>query len=337
MTVSIRTADTEDIPAIIALLLDDARERETLNSHLWAVAPDAVARLTASLSTISTASAGPVRHHWLLAEKDGVLAAVAHGVNMPPPPIIDLDGGTAGVLVDDCHFPVDPSVSAPLLAAVERDMAEAGAMLFVAASPAGWEERTAFFAGRGYEATTLYMAKTGLEADEPSGEARPATAADLPGLVGLSAQHRALLRRLNGHFWNTHSEADQRFAVWMTMSLAMPDRSMFVSGPPDAIEGYIIAQPGSPVLLPASVDATRVGLIDDFYAPGFDSDGLGVRRADTAQALLTAAEGAFQGRGMDTVLAICPAGASAKAETLRAAGYATANLWMVKTSSSRVR
>ena len=330
MTVKTRTAQSADVPAIAALLLEDAYVRERLNRHLWAVAPDAPQRVLASLGTIADPIVGPAKHHWLVAERDGVVAAVAHGVNMPPPPIIDLHSGTAGVLLDDSHLPADHAVSAALLAAAEEAMRNDGAVLFVAASPEGWRERTAFLAGTGYETTTLYMAKSGLEADRQVGVTRRATPADIPGVVRLSARHRARLQQANPLFWNIHADADARFGAWMGFSLSMTDRSMFVSGVPEAIDGYIVAQPGSPLHLAPAHDAARTGLIDDFYAAEFDPVNQGGGRSRVAAGLLSAAEGALHDREIDTVLAICPARMPAKVTALQAGGYATANLWMVR-------
>ena len=265
-----------------------------------------------------------------MAERDGVVAAVAHGVNMPPPPIIDLHDGTAGVLLDDSHLPVDHTLSAALLAAVEQAMRDTGAVLFVAASPEGWRERTSFLTKSGYKTTTLYMAKTGLEADRQVGVTRRATPADIPGVVRLSARHRARLQEANPLFWHIHADADARFGAWMSFSLSMSDRSMFVSGVPEAIDGYIIAQPGSPLHLAPAHDATRTGLIDDFYAAAFEPANQGGGLSSVAAGLLSAAEAALHDREIETVLAICPARMPIKEQALRSQGYVTANLWMVK-------
>ena len=329
MTVKTRPAQPADVPAIAALLLEDASVRERLNRQLWAVAPDAAARVLTSLSTIANPVAGSTKHHWVVAERDGVVAAVAHGVNMPPPPIIDLHGGTAGVLLDDSHLPAHHALSAELLAAVEQAMRDAGAVLFVAASPEGWRERTSFLTKSGYETTTLYMTKTGLEADRVVNVARLATPADVSGVVRLSARHRARLQEANPLFWHIHADADARFGAWMSFSLSMSDRSMFVSGVSEAIDGYIIAQPGSPLHLAPAHDATRTGLIDDFYAAAFEPENQG-GLSSVAAGLLSAAEAALHDREIDTVLAICPARMPIKEEALRSQGYVTANLWMVK-------
>lgn len=330
MTMRIRPAEPRDIPAITALLLDDAKVRERLDPDLWAIAPDAPTRVSASLETIANPITGPIRHHWMVAERDGIVAAVLHGAILPAPPIIDLQGGTAGVLLDDSHFTDDRDLSGALLAATERALRDDGAVLFVAASPVHWTARTGFLEGAGYEPTTLYMAKAGFAPTHPADDARIATEADIDGIVRLSALHRTQLQKANPVFWNIHREADVRFAGWMKASLAFPDRSMFVSGPPERIDGFIIAQPGSPLHLPAAHDATKVGLIDDFHAIAFEPSVESTEDAGRASALLFAAEGAFHAKGIDVALAICPARMTAKASILREGGYRDANLWMVK-------
>lgn len=326
----IRPAEPQDIPALTALLLRDARKREGLDANLWAVAPDAPARIAASLQTLSAPWTGPIRHHWLVAERGGVVVATTHGANLPAPPIIDLRGGTAGVLLDDCHFTADREASGALLAATERALVEAGAVILVAASPAGWASRTAFLEAAGYEPTTLYLAKTGLGSDAPMEKVRKAADGDLDGIVRLSARHRAELQIANPIFWAIDADADAGFAAWMRVSLGLPDRSIFVFGPPDAIQGYIIAQPGSPLHLAPAHDAARIGLIDDFYATAFEPAARGARDRDGPGALLGAAENDFRARGIETALAICPVRMTAKADALRGQGYEVANLWMVK-------
>ena len=333
MTTRIRRAEPADIPAIAALLLEDARRREALDHDLWAVAPDAPARVTAGLRTLADPVTGPFTHHWMVAEAGGTVRAVAHGVNVPAPPIVDLHGGTAGILLDDSHLGADGETAAALLAQTERVLADAGAVLLVAATPAGWTGRTRLLQAAGYEPTTLYMAKTGFGGDgQADSPARPATEADVDGIARLSARHRADLQAANPVFWNIHAEADARFAAWMRTSLGFADRSIFVTGRPERIDGYIIAQPGSPLHLPPAHEAARVGLIDDFHAGAFepfDGDGDG-GSWDRAAALLDAAETAFRAKGLDTAMAICPARFTAKAGLLEARGYRTANLWTVK-------
>jgi hypothetical protein len=325
MKIRIRRAEATDIPAITALQLADASGREALNENLWKLAPDAEARILAALDTIANPVTGPFTHHWLVAEEDGAIQGVAHGANVPAPPIIDLAGGTAGVLLDDCHFDGE-QISGPLLTATEAAMAQTGSALFVAASPSGWHTRTRALKKAGYEPTTLYMAKTGFEEGTPSGLARNAAESDIEGITRLSARHRARLEDANPVFWRIHKEADTRFAAWMKTSLTLQGRSMFVAGPADDIRGYVIAQPGSPLHFAPAHNALRTGLIDDFYATAFEEHDDG----RVALALVAAAETSFRERGVDTALAICPARMTSKSNLLEECGYRTASLWMVK-------
>ena len=334
MTLHVRAADSRDADAITALLLGDARYRESLNSNLWAVAPDAEQRVRASLGTISEPVTGPFTHHWIVAEEGRVLRGVVHALNVPPPPLFDLDGGNAGVLLDDCHFSSDERASTALLETAERVLAEAGAVLFVAASPVDWIDRTAFLQAAGYEPTTLYMAKSNIAAVPSVYErVRFATSADLGRIVQLSALHRAQLKAASPQFWNVHDEADERFAGWMAVTLTLPDRAMFVvTGATDEVNGFIVAQPGSPLHLTAAHDLARVGLIDDFHARAFEPSWAAGEPSGEPAALLVAAETQLGSRGAEVALAICPVRMTRKVELLLAAGYAPANVWMIKST-----
>lgn len=330
MPLHIRPAAPSDIHEILPLLLGDANKRQALDACLWAVAPDATERVAGSLRTIEDPITGPIRHLWMVAERAGRIAAVVHGANLPAPPIIDLEDGTAGVLLDDSHLGGDAGVAAALIARTEALLRERGAVLFVAASPAEWIERTGILQTAGYEPTTLYLAKTGLAGNGDASLVRSATAADIDGIVHLSALHRAGLKLANPIFWNIHKEADSRFRQWMITSLSLPDRAMFVSGPENAVNGFIIAQPGSPLHIPAAHDVARVGLIDDFYAAAFEthvtpSDGPSIC------ALLVAAEAVLKAKGYNSAMAICPVKMTEKARLLEDQGFRGGNLWMVKT------
>jgi hypothetical protein len=329
MPVQIRVAQPSDIPAIIALQMADAQHRARLNPRLWAIIPDAPARMTAALATIADPITGPVRHHWIVAEQGGALLGVIHGINLPAPPIYNPRGGTAGVLLDDSHVPAEAEIATALRTAAERAMEEAGAGVFVAASPIGWTARAAFFEAAGYQPTTGYFVKSALIAQALDTAVRPATEADVEGIVTLSALHRAALERANPDFWKIHPEADKRFGVWMSMSLGLADRSMFVTGEGGGVDGFIIAQPHSPLHLTAAHDGKKLGLIDDFCALAFDGD---EAPADAGEplTLLAAAERAFIARGYDAALAICPVKMPAKASIFERAGYRAANLWLVR-------
>jgi hypothetical protein len=328
MSATFRRATPADSPAIAALLLGDAVRRERANANLWALPQDASARIAASLATIAEPVTGPVRHHWLVAEAGGAAIAVVHAANLPAPPIFDLHGGTAGLISDDSHWPADQATAKAMMLAVEQALREAGAILFIATMPLDGAERREVLESARYAVTTLYMAKTGLAAGPAEPAVRRAAPSDVDGIVALSALHRARLAAASPVFWNPHPQADARFGAWMRTSLDLPDRAMFVSGPSTAIDGFIIAQPGSPMHLAPAHDAARIGLIDDFHALAFEPGSA----ADPApaRALLAAAEGVFRDKGLDTALAICPAAMDAKADFLARAGYRIATLWAVK-------
>jgi len=112
----------------------------------------------------------------------------------------------------------------------------------------------------------------------------------------------------------------------MRISLTLADRSAFVSEADGRVDGYIVAQPGSPLHLPPAHDERRIGLIDDFVADPFGHQ---------AAMLVDTAEKAFVARGVDTTLAICPADPAEKKAVLSSCGYRATNLWMVKPRSPR--
>lgn len=329
MSMRIRPAAPSDVPALVEFALSDARVRSAFEPELWSVAPDAAARIRASLATVVNPVVGPIRHHWIVADIGKSIAGVVHAANLPAPPIVDLKGGNAGIIFEDSCFPDDRKMSAALLAAVEHALRDAGAVLFIAASPVSRTSRTALFGASGYEPTTWYMARTGLRNASISSTIRPAAAADVGGIVRLSALYRARLQAANPLFWNIDAQADARFAMWMTGSLSLPDRSMFVSGSSDGLDGYVIAQPSTPLLLPAAHDRARVGLIDDFYAEAFETDSAEML-SDVPDALLAAAEGALAKRGATVALGICPVKLPHKAASFARRGYRTAFVWLVK-------
>ena len=332
MSCEIRTAEPRDIPAIIAFQLHDANIRKDLSPRFWAMASDASEKMIASLSTISDPLADSIRHHWIVAERAGSVIGVMHGMNIPTPPVYEARGGEyAGVIADDSHVPPDPEVAAALLKAIERALRETGAGVLVAASPADWKWRTEFFIAADYMPTTSYMlndAFAGAQCGKSS--VRCATEADVDGIVKLSALHRADLEAANPDFWKVHPEADMRFGWWMRMSLGLQDRSMFVAGENGHVDGFVIAQPASPLHLSAAHDSSRLGLIDDFCARAFHASSAATGRTGEPLSLLSAAEASFQQRGLDAALVVCPVRMTAKAELLSKAGYRATNLWLTK-------
>jgi hypothetical protein len=150
------------------------------------------------------------------------------------------------------------------------------------------------------------------------------------GIVKLNTEHRRTLAELNPRFWPLRPDADTRFRAWMSYSLTLTDRDMIVAGGPDELHGYVIAQPISPLLIPAAHDAGAIGVIDDFYDQDFRSVTAPENGGATATKLLMAAESAFARRAFVAALAVCPAAWASKAELLERRGYRTAKVWMLK-------
>ena len=179
------------------------------------------------------------------------------------------------------------------------------------------------------EPLTLYLSKSDLESVSEPTDVRAASEEDIEGIVARSAEHRSILNELD-EFWTPHPEANPRFENWMKKSLSFNDRDMLVTGPPDALEGYAIAQPASRLHFPPAHDISATGVIDDFFHRQY-ADPAHVHGGGAAtQALLRAAEASFAGRGITTAFVVCPAGWTSKIAVLKDAGYKTAMAWMIK-------
>ncbi|MCV3273640.1 GNAT family N-acetyltransferase [Roseobacter sinensis] len=330
MRIAIRAAKVADVDKMVPLLVDDGRLREQQNPILWKLAEDAPAKVSATLTAAMEQERPAVRQKWLLAECEGRVVGLTHSILLPVPPIYAGVFGPPGLIMEDCALPRDaPSGTATaLLEAAETDLQQAGAQILLASSvPLGaWED---VYIGQGYAPLTLYYAKSGLEMTEAQPGTRPATDADVPGMVTLSAENRQLLFDLDA-FWAPHAEADARFGTWMKKSLTLPDRDMFVADAEQGVAGYVISQPATPLHFPAPHDISCIGVIDDFYHAGFsdrtalDAHGIGAR------ALLTRAEAALRTRGNAAAMVVCPAAWSSKIALLEDAGYRTAITWFKK-------
>jgi hypothetical protein len=342
MPPSIRPATPQDLPAIVALLIQDAQARRALDPVLWRLAADAPARLGRDVGATLDRPAAPARALWRVAEHADRIVGVAHALMVEVPPIYDAVAGPPGLLLDDCVTSADapPGTAEALLVATEAALRTAGAAALIASCPAAGAWRP-LYERHGYEPVTLYMAKHRLSAGAAAPGAaaaagvRAASAADVPAIVALSAQHRATLAALNPRFWHIHRDADRRFDAWMRRSLTLPDRDMLVAEAPAAAEaaqvhGYIIAQPCSPLLVPGAHDIAAIGVIDDFYDAGLADVAASSSSASRGAALLAAAEAAFARRAVDSALVVCPAAWSSKIALLEGGGYRTAKLWMLK-------
>jgi len=330
MTVpQIRPATPHDLPGIVALLIQDARERGLLDPLLWRLAANAPARVETAVAAALNSSAASARELWLVAEHAGRIVGVTHAMTVPVPPIYDGAAGPPGLLLDDCFTSADaPSGTAEaLLVATEAALRAAGASNLIASCPAAGPLRP-LYQRHGYEPVTLYMAKHRFSLDAPSPKVRPAGVEDVPAIVKLSAQHRKTLAKVNPRFWHIHPEADSRFDAWMRRSLTLKDRDMRVAGVP-RVHGYVIAQPCSPLLIPIAHDVAAIGVIDDFYDADFATVSA-VSNSGSGEDLLAAAESAFAQRGVDSALVVCPAAWPSKISVLERRGYRTAKLWMLR-------
>ena len=330
MTRSIRSATPADLPRMVDLLMQDARRRHAADPILWALAGDAPAQIEKAVTIALTAEEQPFRQAWLVAVVGDALVGVIHAMHLPAPPIYAGRHGPPGLILPDSFVATDASEGTveALVEAAEADLREAGARITLASFVTGEEWRSCF-ERRGYEPLTLYLARTGLgDAGAPAG-VRSATEDDVPGIVARSAQNRAVLVGLDP-FWEAHPEADTRFERWMRRSLTLDDRDMLVTGPPNDLEGYVIAQPASRLHFPPAHDISGTGVIDDYYHPDYADPSALVDEGEGATALLGAAERAFADRGIGAAFIVCPAAWHSKIELLEGAGYEAAMVWSIK-------
>lgn len=330
MPAEIRPAALPDLPAMVDLLMHDARKRQARYPTLWALTKGAHEKVEEAVNFALTAENQPFRQRWLVADADGTLVGLIHSMLLPVPPIYAGQWGDPGLLLPE-HFVIREAplgTAEALVEAAEADLREAGAKLLLASFVSGDDWRSCF-AGRGYEPLTLYLAKGGLESAVPSRDVRRASEGDIAGIVALSAENRAVLGELDP-FWTPHAEADDRFRNWMKRSRTMKDRDMLVVGPPDALDGYAIAQPASRLHFPPAHDITATGIVDDYFHRDYSSPANTRDGGEGAVILLQAAEAAFASRGVKTALVVCPASWSSKISVLEQAGYETTMVWMIK-------
>ena len=326
----IRPATPNDLPGIVSLLIQDAQERRSLDPLLWRLAADALPRIERAVGAVLNKSATPARELWLVAEHAGRIVGVTHAMTVPVPPIYDDRASRPGLFLDDCFTLADaPSGTAEaLLVATEAALRTAGASSLIASCPAAAPLRP-LYERHGYEPVTLYMAKHRFVPDTLRPSVRPASAEDVPGIVKLSAEHRKTLAQVNPRFWHIHHEADSRFDAWMRRSLTLNDRDMCVAVEAGAVHGYIIAQPISPLLVPAAHEAA-IGVIDDFYDKDFADVSAVSNDRPNGENLLAAAESAFARRGVGSALVVCPSAWPSKISLLERRGYRTSKLWMLR-------
>lgn len=330
MPPAVRPATPADLPRMVELLLMDAEARRAEDAILWAMADDAGAQIEKAVTFALTAERQPIQQFWQVAEDESRITGVVYSMLLPVPPIYAGASGEPGLILPDSFAAPDaPEGTADaLVEAAEAALREAGARITVASFVTG-EDWRAVLRRRGYEPLTLYLSRTDLrEAGMPSG-VRPATKADVSGIVARSAENRRVLFEIDP-FWAIHPEADARFSAWMTRSLTLPDRDLLVVGPADDLAGYVVAQPASRLHFPPAHDITGTGVIDDFYHLELADPATLAGGGADATTLLRAAEAAFVKRGIGAAFVVCPAGWRSKVETLEAAGYETAMVWSIK-------
>lgn len=123
--------------------------------------------------------------------------------------------------------------------------------------------------------------------------------------------------RANARFWTPHPQAAERFAAWMRHSLTLMDRDLLVGERAGQVSGFLVAQPAP---LPPAHDSASLSLIDDWAADDWE----------TFLALLTGADHVLARRGKTVIQAICPANWLERRAVMEAAGFRTANLWLMK-------
>ncbi|MBQ2263607.1 MAG: hypothetical protein II336_19870 [Loktanella sp.] len=330
MPQTIRPATPEDIPKLVELLLLDAAERQAKDSVLWRMADDAPVQIEKALEFALTSGQQPVRQIWQVALHAGQITGVIHAMLLPVPPIYAGAKGAPGLILPDSFAASDApdGTVGALIDAAENALEDAGAQIILSSFVTGkaWHDA---FQQRGYAPLTLYLSRSDLGKQAMPADIRPATDADIAGIVAQSAVNRQVLCHIDA-FWDIHPQADARFAAWMTRSLTLRDRDMLVMGAPETLEGYVIAQPASRLHFPPAHDISCTGVIDDYYHPDLaDPETLANTGADVAT-LLRAAEAAFADRGLKAAFVVCPAGWRSKIELLEAGGYKTAMVWSIK-------
>lgn len=330
MTQAIRLADPDDIPTLVELLLLDAAERQAEDQILWKIADDAPEQIAKALTFALTAEQQPFQQFWHVSEEADRVTGVIHSMLLPVPPIYAGSLGEPGLILPDSYVASNaPNGTADaLMEAAEAALKDAGAEIILSSFVTG-EDWHSVFQRRSYEPLTLYLSRSDLGDQGIPVGVRPATAADISGIVMCSAENRQVLFNIDA-FWEVHPDADTRFAGWMTRSLTLRDRDMLVKGSPENLAGYVIAQPASRLHFPPAHDIVGTGVIDDYYHSELVDPATLTNGSEGATALLRAGEAALADRGMGANFVVCPAGWQSKIEVLEAAGYETAMVWSIK-------
>lgn len=174
---TLRKARESDIGRIVALI---GADRCTSLSNTPAVIEAQIKR-----------DMGTGQFEWLLTET-GADIAVARIAVIPPPPIYDLKGGLAGVVMDTWQLPsIEP---------LDRHLRDRGAAMLVMDCRADDAAKRSQLEALGYVATTHYMLKPALAPQTASAAIRTATEADIPALVAFNREGRERLHEANPAF-----------------------------------------------------------------------------------------------------------------------------------------
>jgi hypothetical protein len=322
MAAKIRRAGPEDLGQIVPLLMVLAQQRHASSPRLWPLDAEAASRLVATLAKQLAPTSALM---WFVAVADGRLLGVAPAMLLTIPPIYAGALGPPGLLLDDWAVTegAPESTLQNLLDGAKAALVALGARVLIGSTTGAGAARD-LLAQNGYEPLTMFMGKSGLIAEAEGGDVRPATVDDVPEIVAASAVNRATLAAIHP-FWTPHDQADSRFDGWMRHSLTLMDRDMFVS---DTRHGYAIAQPVARLLIPPAHDISRIGVIDDYYDPAFAAIA-GVANTPTSD-LLHMAEAALARRRIDAAMVVCPADWPTKRAVIKAHGYSSAKLWMIR-------
>jgi hypothetical protein len=326
MSLHVRRATATDVAAVVALLLEDAAERKTLDPRLWPLAANAADCVQQRFAKEVN---GESQIRWLVAESSGALVGVVRAGVVPVPPIYQFAGQVASLLFEETYAaksaPLD--VYSALIAMAEKETGTMNAISYLAACAPSQERKLRAFEAAGYRIVTHYLVKHNLSDHQLIDSVRPASPQDVPGIVALGARSQQSLCGANARMWTPHPEAPTRFGAWMQYSLTLPDRRIFVSGA-DPLDGFVIAQPPSQFHLPLTAPNDHLGLIDDFWSTEFDA--AQTPNQASAKDLLATAEHEFRVRGRTSAMVITAAAPQPKQDFLRTSGYRDANAWMLK-------
>src|SRR5262245_42294329 len=111
MPPTIRPATPHDVPEVVALLTEDAKQRSALDPLLWRIAPDAQARIERGIGTALQRTEAPARELWLVAEHSDRIVGIMHAMKVPVPPIYV--GAGPGLSSTTVSYPPTPHQPRP--------------------------------------------------------------------------------------------------------------------------------------------------------------------------------------------------------------------------------